>query len=54
MIFFGDYHKRTERSLYDTQLTLLKASSAVIKIANHLLEADENRKVADTKRLKNS
>jgi len=31
----ADYHKRTQRSLYGTQLTLLKASSAVIEIANH-------------------
>jgi len=52
---FSEYHKRTERALYDTQLTLLKASSAVIEIANSLLVADETSKIADTKKLvKNS
>jgi len=51
MKFFSEYHKRTERALYDTQLTLLKASSAVIEIANSLLVADETSKIADTKKL---
>lgn len=48
---FMDFAKRNERSLYNTQNMVAKATSAVTTMLNDILVADKESKLADIKKL---